>query len=266
MAQACPDPAPSSNAPPAIAGIRDGYGVSLSASDEAAAVRRHVPLVKRLALHMKGRLPDTVQADDLIQAGLIAVLRLLRSGAADAGSEAVLRRAVINAMIDEARRETWAPVRTVRRARAAVAAMRAVRGRLGRDGSDEEIALEMGVTLADYHGVLIDIAGIRLLQLDEFDERAEAQLQVAGSQETGLYRSRLVTLLAEAIAALPEREKLVVSLYYEHELNMEEVGRVLRLDKSSVCRAHGRALLHLRAALADRGPGPGEAAARTTGD
>jgi RNA polymerase sigma factor FliA len=113
----------------------------------------------------------------------------------------------------------------------------------------------MGIALADYHRLLMDIAGMRLLQIDEFDEREEAQLQVAGSQETSLHRSRLMAALAAAIAALPEREKLVVSLYYEHELNMEEVGKVLGLDKSTVCRAHGRALLQLRGALGERDDG-----------
>jgi RNA polymerase sigma factor FliA len=231
---------------------REGYGVPFSERDEAAAVRRYMPLVKRLAMHVRGRLPETVQLDDLVQAGLIAVLRLLRSGAADAGSEAVLRRSIVNAMIDEARRETWAPVRTVRQARTAVAAMRAVRRRTGRDGSDEEIAAEMGIALDEYHRVLMDIAGMRLLQLDMFDESAEAQLQVAGTQEANLLRRRLLAALTAAIAGLPEREKLVVSLYYEQELNMAEVGKVLNLDKSTVCRAHGRALLMLREALADR--------------
>jgi RNA polymerase sigma factor FliA len=220
-------------------------------------VRRYMPLVKRLAMHVRGRLPDSVQLDDLIQAGFIAVLRLLRSGTADAGGGAVLRRAIINAMIDEARREAWAPVRTVRHARMAIAAMRAVRRRTGRDGSDEEVAAEMGIALDDYHRILVDIAGMRLLQLDAFDEGAETPLQVADTQETNLHRSRLMTALAAAIAALPQRERLVVSLYYEQELNMAEVGKVLSLDKSTVCRAHGRALLMLREALgesyADRG-------------
>ncbi|HTT80975.1 MAG TPA: sigma-70 family RNA polymerase sigma factor [Stellaceae bacterium] len=243
-------PPPGGGLPPS--GPRAGYGVPFSEHDEAAAVRHYMPLVKRSAMHLKGRLPDAVQLDDLIQAGLIAVLRLLRSGAGDAGSAAVLRRAVVNAMIDEARREAWAPVRTVRQARAAAAAMGAVRQRLGRDGSDEEVAAEMGVALADYHRVLIDIAGMRLHQIDAFDERAETELQVAGSQETSLVRARLMTALAGAVATLPDREKLVVSLYYEHELNMEEVGKVLGLDKSTVCRAHGRALLLLRRALDER--------------
>jgi RNA polymerase sigma factor FliA len=263
-------PAPSSppatrragGAPPVRS--RDGYGVPFSDRDEADAVRRYMPLVKRLALHVRGRLPDTVQLDDLVQAGLIAVLRLLRSGAADAGSEAVLRRAVVNAMIDEARRETWAPVRTVRRAREAVAAMRTVRRRTGRDGSDDEVAAEMGIALGDYHRVLIDIAGMRLLQLDLFDESAEAQLQVAGTQETSLARRRLIADLAAAISALPERERLVVSLYYEQELNMAEVGKVLGLDKSTVCRAHGRALLLLRGALGERQAQPMEEAGAAT--
>jgi RNA polymerase sigma factor for flagellar operon FliA len=246
-------------------GGRDSYGVPFSAGDEAAAVRRYMPLVKRLALHVKGRLPDTLQLDDLIQAGLIAVLRLLRSGAAAAGSEALLRRAVVNAMIDESRRETWAPVRTVRQAQAAVAAMRTFRRRTGRDPNDEDVAAEMGIALADYHRVLVDIAGMRLLQIDEFDEAAEAQLQVAGNQEASLHRNRLMASLAAAIAALPEREKLVVSLYYEHELNMEEVGKVLGLDKSTVCRAHGRALLRLRSALGERGAA-GAPAGQAAGD
>jgi RNA polymerase sigma factor FliA len=244
-------PPPSAGGLPS-AGPREAYGVPFSERDEVAAVRHHMPLVKRTAMHLKGRLPDAVQLDDLIQAGLIAVLRLLRSGAADAGSEAVLRRAVVNAMIDEARRETWAPVRIVRQARTAAAAMSAVRQRLGRDGSDDEVAAEMGVTLADYHRMLIDIAGMRLHQIDGFDERVEAELQVAQSQEASLSHARQLSALAEAITALPEREKLVVSLYYEHELNMEEIGKVLGLDKSTVCRAHGRALLLLRRTLADR--------------
>lgn len=240
-----------SAASPAVANARHGYRTACPELDENGAIRAYAPLVKRLALHLRGRLPDAVQLDDLMQAGLIAVLRAIRSGIADAASEAMLRRTIMNAMVDEARREVWAPVRTVRLAKAAVAAMRAIRRRIGRDGSDEEIAAEMGIALADYHRALVDIAGIRLLQLDGFDEAAEERLQVAGSQENSLDRSRALAALAAAIAALPEREKLVVSLYYEHELNMEEVGKVLGLDKSTVCRAHGRALLILRGALDD---------------
>jgi RNA polymerase sigma factor for flagellar operon FliA len=228
-----------------------GYRLACPDLDETQTVRQYVPLVKRIASHLKGRLPQPVQLDDLMQAGLIAVLRIARHGGTAQLAEPGLRRAIMNAMIDEARREAWAPVRTVRLAKAAAAAMRAIKRQTGRDASDEEVAAAMEITLADYHHVLLEIAGMRLLQLDAFDENGEQRLQTADNQETGLDQRRVLAALAAGIAALPEREKLVISLYYEHELNMEEVGKVLGLNKSTVCRAHGRALLMLKSALGD---------------
>jgi RNA polymerase sigma factor for flagellar operon FliA len=219
--------------------------------DETEIIRRYVPMVKRIATHLKGRLPETVQLDDLIQAGLIWILRIARHGEGLQAGDAALRRSIMNAMIDEARREAWAPVRTVRLAKAAARAMRSIKLRTGRDGSDADIAAEMAIPLSEYHRVLVDIAGIRLLHLDEFDEGTEERLQVADTQEKSLHQSRVLAALAASIEALPEREKLVVSLYYEHGLNMDEVGKVLGVNKSTVCRAHGRALLMLRNALAD---------------
>ena len=232
-----------------------GYG---SQFDESELIRRFVPLVKRLALRLKARLPETVQLDDLIQAGMIALLRLARHGNVPASPDPQLQRSIVNAMIDEARHETWAPVRTMRLAKVASQAMRSVKLRLGRDGSDEEVAAEMHIPLDAYHAVLVEIAGIRLLQIDEFSETDDSSLRAADNQHAALDRSRMMSALAESIAELPEREKLVVSLYYEHELNMEEVGKVLGLDKSTVCRAHGRALLMLRSRMADWQPGRDE--------
>ncbi|HWB52087.1 MAG TPA: sigma-70 family RNA polymerase sigma factor [Stellaceae bacterium] len=229
-------------------GYHGGYGAQL---DETELIRQFVPLVKRLALRLKGRMPETVQLDDLIQAGLIAVLRLARHGGLAATSDPALQRSIVNAMIDESRREVWAPVRTVRLAKSASQAMQAVKRRLGRDGTDDEVAAEMGLPLGDYHAALVEIAGIRLLDIAEFDEGGGDPLQAVDDQDAALDKSRMMAALAESIAALPEREKLVLSLYYEQELNMEEVGAVLGLDKSTVCRVHGRALLMLRDVLAD---------------
>jgi RNA polymerase sigma factor for flagellar operon FliA len=229
-------------------GYQSGYGSHL---DESEIIRQFVPLVKRLALRLKGRIPETVQLDDLIQAGLIAVLRLTRHAGTVPSSDEGLQRSIVNAMIDEARREVWAPVRIVRLAKAASQALHAVKLRLGRDGSDDEIAAEMGIELGEYHAVLVEIAGIRLLHIDALGEADDDRLRAVENQHTALDRSRMMTALAESIAALPEREKLVLSLYYEQELNMEEVGEVLGLDKSTICRAHGRALLMLRDVLAE---------------
>ena len=235
-------------APAPRGGFHGGYEAQL---DEGELIRQFVPVVKRLALRLKGRMPETVQLDDLIQAGLIAILRLARLGGVTPPTDPLLHRSIINAMIDEARRETWAPVRTVRLAKAASEAMRAVKLRLGRDGNDDEIAGELRIGLDDYHALLVEIAGINLLHIDEFDDSEDRGLSADDNQDAALDRSRMMAALAESIAALPEREKLVLSLYYEQELNMEEVGNVLGLDKSTVCRAHGRALLMLRDVLAD---------------
>jgi RNA polymerase sigma factor for flagellar operon FliA len=109
----------------------------------------------------------------------------------------------------------------------------------------------LGIPLSQYHQVLVEVAGIRPLNLDEFDGDSEQALQVVDNQEAALEQSRVASALAEAIALLPDRERLVLSLYYEHELNMEEVGEVLGLNKSTICRSHGRALLMLRNALGD---------------
>jgi len=224
--------------------------------DETELIKRHVASVKRLAAHLKARLPQAVQLDDLVQAGLIAVLRIARQSDCLHLLDAMLRRSVINAMIDEARRTTWAPTRILRLTAAAAKAMQAVRRREGREGSDEEVAAELGIPVDQYHQILVDSAGISLFDLAAFDDVAEPALQIAGDPEEILRRNQITDALAGSIASLPERERLVVSLYYEHELNMEEVGEVLGLDKSTVSRSHGRALLMLRNALADWGTTP----------
>lgn len=237
---------------PARGGYGAGFGRGYAAQvDEADIIRQFVPVVKRLALRLKGRMPETVQLDDLIQGGLIAVLRLARHGALPPATDPMLQRSIVNAMIDEARREVWAPVRTVRLAKSASQAMQAVKRRLGRDGTDGEVAAEMGITLGEYHAALVEIAGIRLLDIDEFEDSANDHMQEVDERDAAIDKSRMMSALAESIAGLPEREKLVLSLYYEQELNMEEVGAVLGLDKSTVCRVHGRALLMLRDVLAD---------------
>jgi RNA polymerase sigma factor FliA len=245
-------PAGTATSPTASAPLSDSAAAYRHDIDEADLIKRYMPTVKRLAAHLRGRLP-MVQLDDLVQAGLITLLRLARRGDLLPIGDALLRRSIINAMIDEARRTSWAPTRTVRLAKAAAAAMRAVRQRQGRDGSDEEIAAELAITIDQYHELLVETAGISIFDLDTFDDGVEAALQVAGDQEEQLRQRRITAALAAAIIELPQRERMVISLYYEHELNMEEVGEVLGLDKSTISRSHGRALLMLRNALAEWG-------------
>ncbi|MGH6981366.1 MAG: sigma-70 family RNA polymerase sigma factor, partial [Stellaceae bacterium] len=193
-------------------------------TDETEIVKKYMPVVKSLAVHMKGRLPATVQLEDLVQAGMIAVLRLVRVGYMARLGEGGLRRSIRNAMIDEARRESWAPVRIVRRAKEAAAAMRGLEFRLGRHPTDDELAAEMRLSLAEYHELLIEVAGIRLLELDQFVDGEDDLASGTDNPEASLHKDRIVAALAGAVESLQDREKLVVSLYYERNLNMDEVG------------------------------------------
>ena len=220
-----------------------------STIDEGDLLRRFMPSVKASALHLKSRLPASVDVEDLVQAGMMALLRVVRAGLGMVEYDRRTRRIVVNAMIDEARRTALPSTSIARRVRVAATAMRAAEARLGRAATDEEVAAQLGISLERYQRILTDAALVRLLPLDVAGAEVDQAAQADGDQERGIDRDRMVASLSEAVATLPERERLVLSLYYEHDLNMDEVGAVLTLDKSTVCRLHGRALLVLRARL-----------------
>lgn len=226
------------------------YAATVAAAiDESDLMRRFMPSVKASALHLKSHLPTSVEVEDLVQAGMMALLRVVRAGLGMVDYDRRTRRIVVNAMIDEARRTALPSASIARRVRGAAAAMRAVEARLGRAASDEEVAAQMGISLERYQRILIDAALVRLLPLDVAGDESNQSPRADGDQERNIDRDRVVASLTEAISTLPERERLVLSLYYEHDLNMDEIGAVLTLDKSTVCRLHGRALLALRAHL-----------------
>lgn len=228
------------------------YAATLASSiDEGDVLRRFMPSVKASALHLKARLPSSVDVEDLVQAGMMALLRVVRAGLGMVEYDRRTRRIVVNAMIDEARRAALPSASIARRVRAAAAAMRGVEARLGRAATDEEVAAQMGISIERYQRILTDAALVRLLPLDLAGSAVDQVAQADGDQERGIDRDRVVASLTDAVSGLPERERLVLSLYYEHGLNMDEVGAVLTLDKSTVCRLHGRALLALRARLSE---------------
>jgi len=231
------------------------YGATVAATiNENDLLRQFMPKVKSTALHLKSRLPANVEVGDLVQAGMMALLRVIRGGLDIAEFDLRTRRIVINAMIDEARRSEQPSPSIARRVRAASAAMRVAEGRLGRPPSDEEVAIEMGISLDRYRRTVTDAALVRLLPLDDARSEIDRASQDGGDPEQAIDRERTFAALTEAVCGLPERERLVLSLYYEHGLNMDEVGAVLTMDKSTVCRLHGRALLALRGRLSEGNP------------
>jgi RNA polymerase sigma factor for flagellar operon FliA len=224
-------------------------------SDATQIVERHAELVRRIAHHLAARLPASVEVDDLIQAGMLGLIEAARNFQADQGAafETYASIRIRGAMIDEIRRGDWVPRSVHRRYRDVVAATRKVEQANGRAATAQEVATELGIGIADYQQMLEDASRGQLLSLDEHMDAHDGEPRLARSDtetpqrafEEGAFRAAL----AAAIASLPEREQLVLSLYYEQELNLREIGAVLSVSESRVCQIHGQATLRLRARL-----------------
>ncbi len=209
---------------------------------------RHAELVKRIAYHLAGRLPPSVAVDDLIQAGMLGLMEAAANYTASRGAsfETYAGIRIRGAMIDALRALDWAPRSVHRKARAAAAAMREVERTTGRSARDVEIAQHMGVSLEEYHSIVQDAASCRLASLD--DETGGTEATADPFRETADEQMRVS--LAKAIETLPERERLVMSLYYSEGLNLKEIGEVLKVTESRACQLHGQALVRLKARLA----------------
>lgn len=218
-------------------------------------VTQHAPLVKRIAYHLMSRLPPSVQADDLIQAGMIGLLEASRNYDATQGAsfETYAGIRIRGAMLDEIRKNDWAPRSVHRKARKVAEAVRQIENIKGRDARDNEVAEQLGMSLDEYHQVLQDASGYLVLSFDDMgvdDEALATEVSHhAPSPFEGLQREDFKKNLAESIAGLPERERLVMTLYYDEELNLREIGAVLGVSESRVSQIHSQALLRLQARL-----------------
>jgi len=226
------------------------YSAGRASGDADRLVLQHAELVKRIAYHLAGRLPPSVEVDDLIQAGMLGLLEAAENYAADRGAsfETYAGIRIRGAMIDALRKLDWAPRSVHRKARAAAAMVQEIERRTGRDARDAEIAQGMGISLEEYHSIVQDAASCRLASLDDATA-ATAAGPADPFREAADDRFR--TALARAIEGLPERERLVMSLYYSDGLNLKEIGGVLKVTESRVCQLHGQALVRLKARLAD---------------
>ncbi|TVS18333.1 MAG: RNA polymerase sigma factor FliA [Gammaproteobacteria bacterium] len=220
-------------------------------------VEQHMDLVRRLAHHLMGRLPASVQLDDLIQAGVVGLLEAARhfDDSHGASFETYAGIRIRGAMLDEVRRQDWSPRSAHRASREISEAVRRVEGRTGREASAAEIARELGVELEAYHGMLRKVAEGRVFSLEDmFGADQSADEMLSGKSDDPArecVRRNFSDAAAEAIAKLPEREQLVLSLYYDQELNLKEIGEVLGVSESRVCQIHGQVLVRLRARLTD---------------
>lgn len=224
-----------------------------------ALVERYAPLVKKIANHLLGRLPEGVELEDLVQTGLIALLDAARQFSPSKGAsfETYAGIRVRGAMLDEFRNTDWAPRSVYRKQRQLTAAIRAVENRTGSHASAREVAAELGIALDEYHDMVSATTSQRMFSLDEAGpdvaagENEESDTVTDPTME--LESEEFRAAMAAAIAELPEREALIMSLYYDEELNLKEIGEVLGVSESRICQIHGQALARLRARLADWG-------------
>jgi RNA polymerase sigma factor for flagellar operon FliA len=228
--------------------------VQRSASVEV--VERHADLVRRIAHHLAARLPASVEVDDLVQAGMLGLIEAARNFDSDQGAsfETYASIRIRGAMIDEIRKGDWTPRSVHRRTREAAEITRQIEQSSGRAATGAEVAQAMGLAPEEYARLLEDAVSGQVLSLDShIDDHGEPNVAAGESPERRLQAAEFRQALAGAIGQLPEREQLVLSLYYEQELNLREIGAVLGVSESRVCQIHGQAMLRLRSRLGEFG-------------
>jgi RNA polymerase sigma factor for flagellar operon FliA len=228
--------------------------VQRQCASEVQDLEQYLPLVKRIAYHLKGRLPDSVFVDDLIQSGVIGLMEAMQKFNPNQGAsfETYAGIRIRGAMLDEIRKGDWTPRSVYRKSREVSEAINQVESRLGREARSEEIALELGVSLEDYYRILQDTNSSQLLSIDEPDHEALSEERMVGhfkSPLADLAENGFKEALVNEIANLPEKEKLVMALYYDEELNLKEIGEVLDVSESRVSQIHSQAIKRIRARL-----------------
>jgi RNA polymerase sigma factor for flagellar operon FliA len=229
-------------------------------ADKNDLLTEHMPLVKRLAHHMKAKLPPSVEVDDLIQAGMIglldAITRYEETHGAQFETYAVLR--IRGAMLDELRNSDWLPRSMRQNMRKIEAAMNSLQQKLGHAPTESEVAKSLKLSLADYQDMLSDGGGHQLVYYEDFhdsegndsflDRYAVDDADPLRSLMDGDFRQAVI----DAIDGLPPREKILMGLYYEEELNLKEIGAVMGVSESRVSQLHTQAVARLRAALREQ--------------
>ena len=222
---------------------------------QEALVKTHALLVKRIAYHLLGRLPHSVQLDDLVQAGMMGLLEALRHYDETKGAsfETYAGIRIRGQMLDEVRRNDWVPRSVYRNSRKISSAVKLVENRLGRDAKDHEIAAELGLNLNDYHLLLNDSAGAHLYGFDDLgvtdDLLKDESHALSTEPHVNALNADMKSHLTAVINNLPKNERLVLSLYYEQDLNLKEIGEVLGVSESRVSQIHSQATHRIKSRL-----------------
>ena len=221
-------------------------------------LEEHIQLVRKMAQLLKAKLPANIEVEDLIQAGMIGLLDAMRryQDTQQAQFETYAVQRIRGAMLDELRAMDWLP-RSVRdNMRKIENAITQVEQKLGYQAAEADIAKHMGLSTNDYSKLLSESSGHQLLYFEDFHEEDGSddflERFYTGDKENPLdelINNGFQQALVEQIEALPEREKMVMGLYYEHELNLKEIGAVLEISESRVSQIHSQAIARIRSKL-----------------
>lgn len=219
-------------------------------------VLRHADLVKRIAYHLVSRMPPNVEVDDLIQAGTIGLLDAARHYSASKGAnfETYAGIRIRGAMLDEVRKSDWTPRSVHRTAREMSEAVRRIEHETGQDARPTDVAAALDLSLEDYHKAVQDASCCRFFSFEQMsntedDSPSDCTPHEGPGPVEHLEDEDFRRALGAAIESLPQREKLVLSLYYDEELNLREIGEVLEVSESRVCQIHGQAVLRVRSRM-----------------
>lgn len=243
-----------------VGGYPPGGSASGMTSEQERILLEHLPIVRFLARRIHERLPQHVDIEDLVSAGVVGLLDAFSKF--DPEKKVQFRSyaqfRIRGAILDSLRTLDWSPRELRRKGRAVEEAVRVLTARLGAPPNEAEVAAEMGLSLDEYQQLLGELKGLEIgtLHLERNEDSGEEELAyVPGNpEEDPLFRclrGELVERLAEAIQGLPDRERLVMTLYYYEEMTMREIGLALGVVESRVSQVHASAVAHLRAMLRD---------------
>jgi len=221
-------------------------------------VKQYAPLVRRIAHQMVAKLPANVELDDMVQAGMIGLMDAVNRFEESQGTQFEVYAAsrIRGSMLDELRASDWLPRSARKSQRDIENAIHRLEQRLQRAPQESEIAQELHLSVPEYQELLSDARGAQLVYFDDLgggndsDDYLERHVAQTGGEPLEILRDkRFRAALVAAIEDLPEREKLLMSMYYEQDMNLREIGAVMGVTESRVCQLHSQAVSRLRSKL-----------------
>ncbi|MBL4911019.1 MAG: RNA polymerase sigma factor FliA [Alteromonadaceae bacterium] len=223
--------------------------------DKMALLEKHTVLVKRIAYHLMARLPASVLVDDLIQSGMIGLFEAANNFDHSKGAsfETFAGIRIRGAMLDEIRRGDWTPRSVHKNSRMVSEAIKLLEAQFGRDVTDIEVAEKLDISLNEYHHILNEVSSGKIIGITDLGINEDVLIVDESRDGENPYqqieKNFFKKALTQCITSLPERESLVLSLYYDEELNLREIGEVLDVSESRVSQIHSQAMHRLKARM-----------------